>query len=356
MSFIYDFTDTWNDAGTVFNGIKLNVTNTASADNSALLRLQIGDSDYLHYQLNEFFVKVGVMESILDASNFIVREGNLEAGLRFNANDGYFTAEYDEGPSQIKLGTETLPWSELYVDGTAATIEAYDIGDCGFVDLVAKDHTATYNGDVRLFLNPEEGFRVRVGIADRITATNEDVSLVAPNSSAALTEGMFQVFNNFENSGFRFDFVNNEFLFYDQAEAAFVGVFSFGDGQLNCSNDLVVESLAAAESLSGQRIWLSAQEAYSLTATANLVALPEANKIKLSSTAAYEIRGFEVGDITPLYLLNTGSFNITLIHNSASAPSVTQRILSTTGANIVLTPGRVVEMTYIDSRWRAWLC
>lgn len=42
MAYIYNLTDTWNDAGVTWNGIKLNVTNTASAAGSKLIDLQIG--------------------------------------------------------------------------------------------------------------------------------------------------------------------------------------------------------------------------------------------------------------------------------------------------------------------------
>jgi len=39
---IYDLSDTWNDAGTTFTSIKMNVTDTASAAGSLLLDLQVG--------------------------------------------------------------------------------------------------------------------------------------------------------------------------------------------------------------------------------------------------------------------------------------------------------------------------
>ncbi len=42
MPGIYNFTDTWNAGGTTFEGIKLNVTDTASADASRLLNIQVG--------------------------------------------------------------------------------------------------------------------------------------------------------------------------------------------------------------------------------------------------------------------------------------------------------------------------
>lgn len=42
MAFIYDLLDQWNAAGTTFTGIKLNVTDTASAAGSLLMDLQVG--------------------------------------------------------------------------------------------------------------------------------------------------------------------------------------------------------------------------------------------------------------------------------------------------------------------------
>jgi hypothetical protein len=44
MAFIYDLADTWNDGGTTFTGIGLNVTDTASASGSLLMDLQVGGS------------------------------------------------------------------------------------------------------------------------------------------------------------------------------------------------------------------------------------------------------------------------------------------------------------------------
>jgi hypothetical protein len=42
MSFIYNLTDTWNDGGTQFSAVKMNVTDTASAAGSTLLDLRVG--------------------------------------------------------------------------------------------------------------------------------------------------------------------------------------------------------------------------------------------------------------------------------------------------------------------------
>lgn len=42
MSDIFSFADTWNNAGTTFTAIKMNVTNTASAAGSKLIDVQVG--------------------------------------------------------------------------------------------------------------------------------------------------------------------------------------------------------------------------------------------------------------------------------------------------------------------------
>jgi len=46
MAYIYDLSDTWNASGTAFYGIKMNVTNTASASGSKLLSLQVASTEY----------------------------------------------------------------------------------------------------------------------------------------------------------------------------------------------------------------------------------------------------------------------------------------------------------------------
>lgn len=52
MAFIYDLSDTWNNAGISFSGIKINVTDSASAAGSKLLDLQIGSA-------SKFTVEIG---------------------------------------------------------------------------------------------------------------------------------------------------------------------------------------------------------------------------------------------------------------------------------------------------------
>lgn len=52
MAYIYDLSDTWAASGTVFTGIKLNVTDTASAAGSLLMDLQVGGSSLFSVRKN----------------------------------------------------------------------------------------------------------------------------------------------------------------------------------------------------------------------------------------------------------------------------------------------------------------
>ena len=44
MANIFDMADEWNDSGTTFTAIKMDVTDTASASGSLLMDLQVGGS------------------------------------------------------------------------------------------------------------------------------------------------------------------------------------------------------------------------------------------------------------------------------------------------------------------------
>jgi len=63
MAFIYDLTDTWNNAGTSFNGIKLNVTDTASSVSSKLIDVQIGGVSKFTVGKTGTITATGIVES-----------------------------------------------------------------------------------------------------------------------------------------------------------------------------------------------------------------------------------------------------------------------------------------------------
>ena len=70
MAFIYDLTDTWNNAGTSFNGIKLNATDTASAAGSKLLDLQINGASKLAVGKTGTVTATGIIESTVGGFKF----------------------------------------------------------------------------------------------------------------------------------------------------------------------------------------------------------------------------------------------------------------------------------------------
>ncbi len=69
---IFDLTDTWNDSGTVFNFLKVNVTNTASAAASALMDLQIGGSTLFKITKDGNIVLGAGTKSITGVGNFML--------------------------------------------------------------------------------------------------------------------------------------------------------------------------------------------------------------------------------------------------------------------------------------------
>lgn len=63
MSFIYDLTDTWSNAGISFDGIKLNVTDAASASGSRLFDLQISGLSKFAVGKTGAVTATGIIES-----------------------------------------------------------------------------------------------------------------------------------------------------------------------------------------------------------------------------------------------------------------------------------------------------
>jgi len=74
---IYDMTDTWNNAGTAFTAIKMNVADAASAAGSKLLDIQKGGSSYL--ELNKSG-ELGILDKIFHI-------GDTNTAIRFPAAD-----------------------------------------------------------------------------------------------------------------------------------------------------------------------------------------------------------------------------------------------------------------------------
>jgi len=70
MAFIYDLSDTWNNAGISWNGIKLNVTDTASAVGSKLVDLQISGVSKFSVSKTGAVTATGIVESTVGGFKF----------------------------------------------------------------------------------------------------------------------------------------------------------------------------------------------------------------------------------------------------------------------------------------------
>jgi hypothetical protein len=70
MAFIYDLSDTWNNAGISFNGIKLNATDTASASGSKLIDLQINGASKFTVGKTGNVIATGLIESTVGGFRF----------------------------------------------------------------------------------------------------------------------------------------------------------------------------------------------------------------------------------------------------------------------------------------------
>lgn len=151
---IYDMVDTWNNSGTTFTAIKMNVTDTASASGSKLLDLQKG----------------GVSQFSVD-KNGVVAVGNTSA----------FTNGVGIGVSAINVGTGALVTSSFAGDQ---------------INLFAGNtNVASMNSSgVRLGGSQSLGIGATVATADTILARDAANTLALRNGTNAQA---FRVYNTY---------------------------------------------------------------------------------------------------------------------------------------------------------------
>lgn len=134
MAFIYDMVDTWNNAGTTFTAIKMNVTDSASQAASLLMDLQVGGisqfsidkGGHATFPLATFAnpaIKMGA------CGIYTEDEGGTGFSMTFKANAGDVMDVRYEGVSvlgDLPLGFNPVnaqpPRTRLYEDGAAYTI------------------------------------------------------------------------------------------------------------------------------------------------------------------------------------------------------------------------------------------
>ena len=135
MAYIYDLSDAWAASGTVFTGIKLNVTDTASAAGSLLMDLQVGG-------VSRFRVKK-------DGSiGFIVAGGDTVEHVISTSAGGYFT---------FARGT-TIGFALYEPDGYVQTLSS------GFFGFSSSSTSAGTPADTRLYRDAANTLAQRNGV------------------------------------------------------------------------------------------------------------------------------------------------------------------------------------------------
>lgn len=143
MSYIYSLTDTWNAGGTAFNGIKMTITNTASASSSYMLNLTTSGATTGYFTVDKNGVtatsdSLGVGVSV-PATKLEIASGTSTTlgALRINQasavgagagavvffQDGTEqTRIYPEGGSQLVVATGASPTEALRLTGVNLTV------------------------------------------------------------------------------------------------------------------------------------------------------------------------------------------------------------------------------------------
>jgi hypothetical protein len=84
---IYDLTDTWNNSGTAFKGIRMNVTNTNSAAGARVLELAVGGTKIFDVDVaGNWTAATGTLTSTSASALAVGRQGATDPVLKVNAN------------------------------------------------------------------------------------------------------------------------------------------------------------------------------------------------------------------------------------------------------------------------------
>lgn len=189
MAFIYDLSDTWNNAGISFNGIKLNATDTASAAGSKLLDLQISGVSKFTVGKTGTVTATGIIESTSGGFRFPDGTTQITRGLSsITSVDGSITVS---GTTTVDLSVATAGYTSNVLlpirNTTGATLTkgtaVYISGATGQISTVTK---AIANSD------PTSAQTLGLVAADIANNANGNVTLIGTITNintSAYTDG-----------------------------------------------------------------------------------------------------------------------------------------------------------------------
>ena len=158
---IYDLADTWNDVGTTFTAIKMDVTNTASASGSLLMDLQVGSSSRFaitkdgDLSLGE---DVAAPDTRTISAQSVIAGTTNTAGQNFTIQGSAGTGSGAGGSIIFQVapaggsgtGQNTLATALTIASNKEATFEQYIVSAAGGISLGANGLWQRSNGHLTL--------------------------------------------------------------------------------------------------------------------------------------------------------------------------------------------------------------
>lgn len=144
---IYDLSDTWNNAPTVFTSVKMNVTDTASDASSLLLDLQVGGVSKFNVD-KDGIVTTGNGTLISDMSETWNNGGTTFNAIKFNITDTASAA--DSNLLNLQVGGTTLMKVTKVgkIDLSAVTGGiAMEVGSSRAINAINGDHFFGSSGE-----------------------------------------------------------------------------------------------------------------------------------------------------------------------------------------------------------------
>lgn len=137
MAYIYDLTDTWNAGGTTFNGIKLNVTDSASAVSSKLVTLQTNGTE--HFSVTK--AGVGYFSGNLGVGTSSPGDKLSIAAGRIRLDQDYQIVWQNAGTNRARIAGDS--GNNILFENGSANTERMRITDAGNVGIGTTTPAAT---------------------------------------------------------------------------------------------------------------------------------------------------------------------------------------------------------------------